>query len=528
MSADAPKVEIDTGKLDALFAPFDRGDQPGLAVGVAHAGQPVYRRGFGLASVELPMVLTPTIRMRIGSTTKHFCALAIMLLAEEGKLSPEDSPRRVLPELPPWADAITLRQLMSHTSGMHCSLELIALTCGLGRPTPPDAQLKLLAGLDDVNFAPGTSYSYCNGGYVLLSEIVARMSGKPFSDFLQERILRLVGMHDTKLRPRDTDLLPNSATLHVARQEGGFSRGVFGVAIEGEGGLVSTIDDMLVWLAHMKDPVVGSPATWEALKTPARLANGFSTGYGLGLRIGDYRGVRTLHHAGGVIGGSSQMLKVVDHDLDVIIMTNRDGVDPPGLANGVIDACVPGLAPEPEPPTAAPVTGVFYSPRSGRAIGLIDKEGAQLVDFYPEKTLTRRQSDGALWVRSNPAVGATVRLADDGQEIAFEEFGQTKRLQRVTLPDAPDLTGIVGLFVCPAIGTLAEASVGEDGSATLAMTGLFGSVDYRLTPLATGLWSCEAGGFGVPLGGLVEVDSEGFRFSTLRTRRLRFDKRGPV
>jgi CubicO group peptidase (beta-lactamase class C family) len=103
-------VSIDTAKLDALFVPFTSNDRPGIAVGIAHKGVPVYRRGFGLASVELPEPLSPTIRMRIGSTSKHFTCLCIMLLAEEGKLSPEDSVRKHLPELKAWADGIHTRR----------------------------------------------------------------------------------------------------------------------------------------------------------------------------------------------------------------------------------------------------------------------------------------------------------------------------------------------------------------------------------------------------------------------------------
>lgn len=123
-------VKIDPAALDKLFEPFDRTDAPGFAVGVALGGRPVYRRGVGMASVELPVALSPTIRMRIGSTTKHFCVLAAMLLAEEGKLSIDDSPRRYIQELPEWAEPVTIRQLMSHTSGMRDCLDLILHAAG--------------------------------------------------------------------------------------------------------------------------------------------------------------------------------------------------------------------------------------------------------------------------------------------------------------------------------------------------------------------------------------------------------------
>ncbi|MFC3215724.1 serine hydrolase domain-containing protein [Novosphingobium panipatense] len=119
-----------------MFAPFDRTDAPGFAVGVAINGVPGYRRGFGMASIELPVALSPSIRMRIESTSKHFCVLAAMLLCEEGKLDLEASPRIYLPELPAWAEPMTVRQLMAHTSGMRDSLDLLLQSAALTLSSP--------------------------------------------------------------------------------------------------------------------------------------------------------------------------------------------------------------------------------------------------------------------------------------------------------------------------------------------------------------------------------------------------------
>ena len=134
--------EFDPARLDAVLAPHDHGDRPGLAVGIAHRGRPLYRRGLGLANVELPVLLAPSTRMRVASVTKHFCALAVMLLAEDGKLAIDDSLRRHLPDLGPWAEAITLKQLMGHTSGMRCSIDALFFLHGVaGRPVRRTRQL---------------------------------------------------------------------------------------------------------------------------------------------------------------------------------------------------------------------------------------------------------------------------------------------------------------------------------------------------------------------------------------------------
>ncbi len=293
-----------------------------------------------------------------------------MLLAEEERLSIDESPRKVLPELPGWANAITLRQLMAHTSGMRDSLDLILHTAGPGVAAAPDIHLRMLAALDSVNFAPGESWSYNNGGYALLTEIVARVSGQPLADFLRERIFEPVGMNDTLLRALDTDLVSNSATLHVPSPAGGYTRGVFGVPIGGEGGIVSTVDDMLMWLKNMSDPVVGSRETWQTMRTPLT-----SHGYGLGLIAGRHRGLATVHHAGAVVGGSSQMIKLVDHQLDIIVMSNGlGGLELHNLVDAIIESCIPGLPP-PEDVPAEPITGIFYSAATGRRLALEAIEG---------------------------------------------------------------------------------------------------------------------------------------------------------
>ena len=512
------KVQIDHAALDRLFEPHNRSDLPGIAVGVALASTPLYRRGFGLASVELPVTLSPTMRMRIGSTTKHFTCLLIMLLAEEGRLSPDDTARRHLPELPGWADAVTLRQLMTHTGGIRCSLDLILQLGGLGRVTEPGAQLALLTKQSDVNFAPGASYSYCNGGYVLLSEIVARHYAKPLGDVLREVIFEPIGMRDSQLKPYDTDLLANNATLHVANPAGGFTRGVFGPPIGGEGGIVSTVDDMLLWLAHMSDPVVGAPATWETIRTPMT-----THGYALGLFVQSYRGVRIVHHAGGVIGGASQMLKVVDHDLDIIIMTNRAGVDPSSLAKQVIDTCVPDLDPLLEQMAVTPVVGTFHSNASSRTLRLLNQDGLQAVDLYGAKVPTHPEANGVIAVDLTTTDLRLLPVLEGDTTVAIDttEFGKIERLLRTEVPAGAKPAPPVGHYTCDEADAVGKVSL-EEGVGRLHVRSVWGSIIYWLEPLGPDLWLVETRSPLLPFGGYLESASDGFRFSSGRNSRLPF------
>lgn len=512
------RVRIDPAALNALLAPYDRSDAPGFAVGVALGGVPGYRRGVGMASVELPVVLSPTIRMRIGSTSKHFTALAIMLLAEERRLSIDDSPRKVLPELPDWADAITLRQMMAHTSGMRDSLDLILHAAGPGVAAAPDIHLRMLAALDSVNFAPGTSWSYNNGAYALLTEVVTRVSGQAFADFLRERIFEPIGMNDTRLRPLDTDLVPNSATLHVPSPAGGYTRGVFGVPIGGEGGIVSTVDDMLLWLKHMSDPFVGSRETWQTMRTPMT-----SHGYGLGLIAGRHRGLATLHHAGAVVGGSCQMLKLVDHQLDVIVMSNGiGGLDLHNLVDAIIETCIPGLPP-PEDVPAEPITGIFHSAQTGRRLALEAIEGKQAIRIDGMTLPARRDSKGRLSVPLVPTDMA-VMAQPGGMALAVEEYGRTDILWRVEAPKDAEIDSLVGQYENASAAISAAIAKQGDGSALLTLSNSLGALNYALTEIGPTLWEGRATG-SLPLAVLIEARDDGLLLTSGRTQRLRFAPR---
>jgi D-aminopeptidase len=334
-----PRDNAETVALDALFQPLDRSDAPGVVVGIARHGKSCYRRGFGLASIEHGVINTPWTRMRIGSTSKHFTALAALLLVEDGKLDIDAGVRRHFPELPIPLGEPTLRQLMTHTSGYRCHVDLGYLASGLAM-RPAGAAMATLVGQRHANFAPGERLLYNNSGYHLLSLIIEQVSGVSFERFLKERIFDPIGMADTEAVTSDLMIRQGLATLHLPLPDGTWKRGIFPTERAlGEGAIVSTVDDMLRWLAHLRGPKrVGSAASWGQMMTPGQLNNGVVNPYSLGLRHEAYRGVATLHHAGGVVGGASQMLSVPDHGLDIVILANSGSIDPSRLARKVIDS----------------------------------------------------------------------------------------------------------------------------------------------------------------------------------------------
>jgi len=536
------RIDFDAQKIDQIFQRLDRCDAPGAAVGISVGGVVVYRKGFGLANAELPCVLSPSIRMRIHSTSKHFTCFAYLLLCEKGAATLDDPIGKFLPEMHPAIRSVTARQLMGHVSGLRDAHDLNWQFSGTGHEVTSEEIVSFYRDTNDVNFAPGTSWCYNNGGYTLLSAAMERITGRSFEDVLRTEVFEPIGMYDTLLRRRDTDFVLNSATPHSAQGGGhawrgsgsGFKRKYQGTESAGEGGIVSTVDDMLRWLAHMDAPTVGSAASWELLKTPQILDNGTSTGYGFGLIIGRYRGVDILNHPGGSRGSNAQMLKVPGAELDIVVLVNRDDVSSQLLANEIVDACITDLEPATSGRSQQPVAkGTFHSPTTGRVIQLglparfAWNEGtSQIISVNAMETAVEPDATGVL--RPIPIasfIQQSVTLIGDPQEpraILFSDFGNRDELVRVEPIEVGESAKIVGHYRSNSTHTDAIVTGTEQG-VQLKMRGRFGSVDYRLDAIGPGLWRATSQSVAF-LGGILSFESGAgaFRFSNYRTWALPF------
>ena len=536
-----------TAALDELFKPVNRSDAPGLVVAVASQGKTIYRRGFGLASVELGVANTPRTRMRIGSTSKHFTCLAVLLLAEEGKLDIDASVRTYLPELPDLKPEPTLRQLMTHTGGYRCYLDIGFLSDGMAIK-PKGSALAAQVRQTGVNFPPGERMIYCNGGYQLLSLVVDRVSGIEFETFVKERIFDPMAMIDTDSVPSDFTIEPGMAVLHLPLPDGRFRRGIFPTEeVRGEGAIISTVDDMLRWLAHLRGPKrVGSEASWTQIFAGTRLNNGLVNPYGLGLMRHDYRGVEVIQHAGGVVGGSCQMLTVPSHALDIIIINNGGAMAPTETANRIVDAVLGDAVLSPPQPVPAsdrfkPMVGArYHSPSSGFELGFVDSEGKLALSVFNSQGLPLHEVGATVRlnfedVAIGPMVFDTAALATSGSapaELTVSEGGNAERFLR--LPEtAPVLReagqGLLGSYRAHDLD--ADARVEFDGDALhLKVFGAFGVNALSLEALSGDVFSWKAVDEMLPLRGVLTVERDsavitGFRIDTSRTRHIWFERR---
>ena len=311
-------------------------DSPGCSVGVSRGGATVLERGYGRASLELGVPITPESVFHVASVTKQFTAMSILLLARDGRLSIDDDVRRHLPE---WAGppGVTIRHLLTHTGGLRDAFLLIEMAAPETSRPMQDQLVGLLARQRGLSDEPGRRYVYNNGGYVLLAEIVKRVSGQSLRAFADDRIFRPLGMRQSHLHDDVAEVVPKLATgytrggdgaLRVARQTGG---------LVGNGGLFTTAGDLLRWERNFAEPRVGDAALIASMETPPALPGGETTVYGLGLQMERHGGRRTVGHGGGDQGVSAYVVRYPDDDLAVAVLCNLDEIDSIELAHGVAD-----------------------------------------------------------------------------------------------------------------------------------------------------------------------------------------------
>lgn len=473
--------------LDEIFDPIDSGHAPGGAVAVEVDGEIVYSRGFGLASVESGLANTPRTRGRIGSTTKQFTCLAVMLLAEDGVVDVDAPLRQWIPELHPELPPITVRQAMNHTAGLRCWVDLVMVTSGVSAHFPEAEVLPLIARQRGVQFDPGSRFLYSNTGARLLTLLIERVSGKPYDVFLREHLFAPLGMFDTCLPDSEYAMLPALACPHIATGQG-FRRGMMPSTIRGEGGLVSTVHDLMRWTAFLRNPHLGSAATWSDMLEPAHFPQGGDGTYALGLVNELHRGMRVVHHAGTVLGANSQMLVAPEHKLGLAILVNRSDISATELGWKVLDAWLgEKLTPAAPVATTAPdgATGFYVHARSGRTMALDMVDGRLCFDHqshYAPLTV-----DGGAFALDQIGFRSTVLelvQQGDGAVLLHEQPGAALRFDRKIPVDSQSfLQRMDGRYV--SVETDTEIHVHADSPAPLEIRGPYGRSSWRLEALDT-------------------------------------------
>ncbi len=302
-------------RVDALFAPWDRTDSPGAAVGVVRDGNLVYARGYGMANLELGVRLTPQSVFDVGPAAEPFTAMAIHKLVGDGRLSLDDDIRKFLPELPAFAQPILVRHLLEHTSGLRDYVALMELSGVRTEDIATAADvLQMLARQKALSFEPGSSRADSASDYFLLALLAQRAGGSALPDLATSRILRPLGMLHSQFLGVSDAILPGRVAGHKV-QDGRPVRAVSNLHRLGDGGFFSTVEDLALFARALEDP------KW------ARLA---------GLP-GEYRGLKTIRHGGRSAGQRAELLRFPDAHLTVVILANLESMEVGPLARRVAD-----------------------------------------------------------------------------------------------------------------------------------------------------------------------------------------------
>jgi CubicO group peptidase (beta-lactamase class C family) len=325
-------------KVDRLFAKWDKSDSPGAAVVVLKNGKIVHQQGYGMANLEYGVPITPATIFDVASVSKQFTAMAIAILAKQGKISLDDDIRNYLPDIPDFGKTITIRHLLHHTSGLRSWGFLMQLEGLEWEDRLSYAHILQLARYQkELNFEPGEEYSYSNTGYTLLAEIVARVTGQSFREWTTINIFKPLGMTNTHFHDDHTEIVKNRASSYTPDKKGGFRNVVSNLTAVGSSSLFSTIDDLSKWIKNFEERRVGGAAVADQMFETGVLNNGKKLNYAFGLVMGEYRGIKTVHHSGGWAGFRSHIVQFPKQKFSVAVLSNLSTMKSVPLANQIAD-----------------------------------------------------------------------------------------------------------------------------------------------------------------------------------------------
>jgi len=440
----AKPATAEAATIDQLFRAAVKADGPGVTVIVVRKGQVLHRAGYGLAHVELGVAAKPEHVFRIGSVTKQFTSAAVLMLVEEGKIALDDPITRFLPDYPTQGKTITVEHLLTHTSGIQSYTDMPKWRELLRR----DLSLTELTDVfknEPMQFAPGEKWRYNNSGYVLLGAIIEKAAGKPYAEFVKERIFTPLGMADTRYDVTG-ELIPRRAAGYDQSRTGIANAQFLSMTQpHAAGALVSTVDDLAKWDAALGAGKVVKPESLARAFTDYKLSSGNSSGYGYGWQIARYEGQAVQEHGGGIPGFRAHVLRIPSEGVYAAVLSNLAGPepDPQGLARR---AAAIAIGKPLTNPAAVSLTGEQLEPFVGRYVTVagtrhtVTRDGSRLFvqfgggtrrELTPSGNDTFFEKDAFTRVRfQKDAAGKYVRLEIDN-------FGPQPAATRDDTPDKP-------------------------------------------------------------------------------------------
>jgi CubicO group peptidase (beta-lactamase class C family) len=433
---------------DTVFGRWNSTHTPGCAVGVARDGKTLLARGYGMADLETGTPITAETIFESGSVAKQFTATAVLMLAMDGKLDLSDPVRKYLPEFPAYDRTITIRHLLTHTSGLRDWSNLVA-AAGWPRGSRVHTQADLLDVVyrqKSLNYQVGDFYSYTNSGYAVAMSLVERVSGKSFQEFTQERIFGPLRMSHTRWRDDFTRLVPGRAQAYsVALGEWRLDMPFENVA--GPGGLLTTVGDWLTWNEALAHSTLRSGHT-DSLTRRMHLSNGREITYALGVIVNDYRGVPQVAHSGSTAGYSTYLARYPDRNLSIAVLCNSSAGAATLYTHQLADRLITDFPRPPQLDTARVDAAAF-----AKYAGIYRSDRTRVLMQLPPVPPSQLRAMPNGWFREENSQRFRVDLGADGKPIALfraTDDGDTTRFTWVTnqfwTPSAGDLKAFEGTY----------------------------------------------------------------------------------
>ena len=378
-----------------LLAPYDRQDGPGAAVAVWRGGKTLFAQGYGMANLAYSVPFTATTPTNIGSTSKQFTAFAIALLADQGKLTLDDDVRKHIPELPDLGQKVTVRHLLTHTSGyreLYNGLLLASRRLDEGDHIDRSEVVGIVQRQPALQNVPGAEFNYNNTGYALAALTVERVSGMTFPDFMQRHVFGPLGMSHTMVRSDRHGSVPGATEGYTQGKTGEWRTLGDLPASMGAGGIYTTLADLQRWVENLAHPRVGSAAGIVQLMTPFTLTGGKSTGYGMGLFVDTQGPLKRIHHGGADVAHRSMLAYYPEINAGVTVQSNDAGFNSQ-VAFRIAQAFFPEITPSPATKTAA-MTAAFDPARFDEYVG------RYALDAAPQFILSFTRSADSLFTQA--------------------------------------------------------------------------------------------------------------------------------
>ncbi|WP_299436744.1 serine hydrolase domain-containing protein [uncultured Aquimarina sp.] len=530
------KVEVE--KIDALFSAWNQGKTPGASVSVIKNGTVIFKKAYGLGNIENNIPNTTSSLFNIASNSKQFTAFAALLLEEEGKLSLEDDIRKYIPELPDFGYTIKVKNLAQHTHGIRGVIYLLGMAgWNIEDVITKKDVFKLFKQQKELNFPPETDFLYNNSGYILLAEIISRVSGQSFHMYLRDHIFMPLEMRNTVVFEDNSKIINNVSYPYY------YDGKSYKVAIRnskdivGPTGIRTSTEDLSKWLKNFENPKVGNKKMITRLITPTVLKNGDTLSYALGQVVHSYKNHKVISHGGSDAGYKSQILRFPDEKLSIVVLTNNGSLNAEEKAYRIADLYLSNdlksLKSEANTKVLSTVAATEeilnkyegkFQLQPGFVLEFNQKEGSLFITATGQGTLPLETlSETQFRIRRIDAIITFIKDKDGTvNTLSFDHNGAVNSAKRITYDiDTSILEKYTGIYYSEELNTYYELLI-QDGQLIASHQR---QDNTKLTALDSTKFTGNTWFFGILDFIIYKDDVSGFKVSSERVKNLWFEKR---